>query len=391
MKRSIYILIVVSLLLVTLTSCNLPIEIVQKEPDAVDMLAIEITLEPSITPPPTPRPTPSCLDLNPFGTPFEHWPSNFKITSPYPTFTWFYSGGTWDFDIDTLEDWAYICTPQSYSIILSSGPYFTDEITLNVPVDEMTVTADTGKLTMTWTSNVALEPLKTYRWFVVGHYDDLLIHDYRINFLHSLTWNYQSDYYKNVFRTNPECPSGGLSIPQLMEPAAGAVVRLFQPTFNWNIEGCMPLVFVIQVSRNPNLDSIAMGINYNVPADYSFSLQTNYPWLDMKLATYGGIPALPDCATYYWRVQGGNGDVTYTEREWGEWSGIQSFFVNSGTCPTPTPTRIPPTKTPTATSTPLVKSCGDYTNQDACERHSQCEWYIPPPTHPEPSICIDKP
>jgi hypothetical protein len=389
MRRSFYILIVISLLLLSLTSCNLPIEIVQKTPDESDMLAIEITLEPTVTPLPTIRPTPTCVDLGQFNRPFEHWPNGNMITSPNPTFTWFYTKGS--LEIDTIDDWAYVCKPETYSIILSSGPDFTDEITLSVPADAMTITPDNTKLTITWASNVALEPLKTYRWFVVGHHGDLQIHDYRLTFLHSQAWNYVSDYYKNVFRTGPECVSGSIDTPVLVFPADDETISIRQPMFTWNATSCMPLVFITQLSRNPNLQSLAPGFISYASADYTFYLQTNYSWLDMPRITYGGIPPLPDCTTYYWRVLGGIGDGTYVERVWGEWSGIQSFFVNSGTCPTPTPTRIPPTKTPVPTNTPTPEpsiDCGSIGDPTTCT-NAGCYWK-PCQTFPGCGVCVNK-
>ena len=147
----------------------------------------------------------------------------------------------------------------------------------------------------------------------------------------------------------------------------------------WDVSNCMPLVFITQLSRNPDLQSLQPGLNSFTPADYSFYLQTNYPWLDMQTVSYGGIPALPDCTTYYWRVMPGIGDGTYTEREWGAWSEIHTFYVNSGTCPTPTPTRVPPTKTPTRTPTPtevpepVSVDCGSFHDPTSCI-NAGCNW-----------------
>lgn len=388
MKTSIYILIVVSLLLVTLTSCNLPIEIVKREPVEADMRAIEITLEPSVTPVPTTRPTASCPDTNSFGRLTEYWPGSFTFPSTWK-FTWFYVLPP---NKASATDWLWMCVPESFSLYLSTGPDFEDEI--EVPVNSPGVTYDITKVSLDWYFNYPLEPLKVYRWVAVGHYGDIDIGIDRVAQLHQdAKWIGYSPINKGSFRTGPQCDPASIDIPVLTFPADEETISIRQPKFSWDLTSCMPLVFMTQLSRTPDLESLEPGFYSTAAADYSFYLQTNYPWLDMQKVSYGGIPAMPDCTTYYWRVKAGIGDGTYIERVWGEWSGIQSFFVNSGTCPTATPTRIPPTKTPTptATLTPVVINCGDYKDPVSCESHSKCDWYIPPPTHPEPSICIDAP
>jgi hypothetical protein len=388
MKRSIYILIVVSLLLISVTSCNLPINIDQRMPDDPDKLVLQIPPVPTNTLAPTVRPTPSCPDVSAFGRLYEYWPGSFTFPSTWK-FTWFYGLGTTK---DSPSDWLWMCVPESYSLYLSTGPDFEDEI--EVPINNLDVTYDITKVSLDWYFNYPLESLKVYRWVAVGHYGDIDIGMDRVAQLHQdAKWIGYSPINKGSFRTGPQCRKASIDIPVLVFPAKGETINMRHPKFSWDLTSCMPLVFMTQLSRNPDLESLALGFISYAAEDYTFYRQTNYPWLDMETAGYGGLPALPDCTTYYWRVRGGIGDATYTERVWGEWSGIQSFFVNSGTCPTATPTRIPPTKTPTptATLTPVVINCGDYKDPVSCESHSKCDWYIPPPSAFKPSICINAP
>jgi hypothetical protein len=382
MKRSIYILIVVSLLSLLLTSCNSPNEIVQKTPEDADMLAVQITLEPTLTIVPTAKPTASCPDINSFGRLDEYWPGLFTFPSTWK-FTWFYASGTTK---ASPFDWNWTCVPESYSIYLSTGPDFEDEI--EVPIGTPHVTYDVSKVTLDWIFNYPLEPLKVYRWVAVGHYGDIDIGMDRVAELHQdAKWIGQYPINKGSFRTGPQsvfaflpiCESGSIDVPELLIPADHETINILKPTYFWDVPSCMPLVFYIQLSRNPNLD-LALGHTSYDDEDYTFRLQLSYPWLDMQKPPYGIMPALPDCTTYYWRVRGGIGDVTNDPREWGEWSGIQSFFVNSGTCPTatPTPTRVPPTKTPTPTATPtqvpVPVDCSNYHDEASCVSHSSCVW-----------------
>jgi hypothetical protein len=386
MKRSIYILIVVSLLLISVTSCNLPINIDQRMPDDPDKLVLQIPPVPTNTLAPTARPTPSCPDVSAFGRLSEYWPGGFTFPSTWK-FTWFYGLGTTK---ESPSDWLWMCVPESYSLYLSTGPDFEDEI--EVPINNLDVTYDITKVSIDWYFNYPLEVLKVYRWVAVGHYGDIDIGMDRVAQLHDDSrWIGYPPLNKGSFRTGPECDPASIDIPALTYPVKDETINTRQLKFFWDLTSCMPLVFKTQLSRNPDLASMEPGFYSTDPADFSFDLQTNYPWLDMQTVGYGGVPALPDCTTYYWRVRGGIGDATYTERVWGEWSGIQSFFVNSGTCPTATPTRIPPTKTPvptnTATPEPSI-DCGSIGDPTTCT-NAGCYWK-PCQTFPGCGVCVNK-
>jgi hypothetical protein len=356
MRKSNCLLILASLLLVLLAACNLATDITQEPPDDDDMQPLEITLEP------TARPTPYCPDISSFGKLDEYWPGGFTFPSDWK-FTWFYTLGTTK---DSPFDWNWTCVPDSYSIFLSTGPDFEDEIEVQVSTPH--VILDITKVSLDWYFNSQLlEPLKVYRWVAVGHYGDIDIGMDRVAQLHQDSrWIGQNPMNKGSFRTGPQCGSGSIDVPVLAFPADNETIDIRQPIFSWDVTSCMPLVFITQLSRNPDLQSLAPGLNSFAAADYSFYLQTNYPWLDMQTISYGGIPALPDCTTLYWRVLGGIGDATYTEREWGEWSEVQSFYVNSGSCPTPTPVPyIPPPASPL--------NCAEL-NAEQCAAAPGCEW-----------------
>ena len=307
---------------------------------------------------------PGCPSISSYGRISEHWPSEFKITSTMPTFTWFYSaaGGS----PGSVDAWANECVPQSYSLHLSTGPDFSDEIVYQIT--NPSVVPDPTKLTMEWTLPTPLDPVEVYRWFIVGHAGGIDIGADRLPYLHLHDWwPPLSTYYRSVFRSGPECAATQIEVPTLIAPAVGEIIQTLNPELRWEVSSCWPLVFVVEISTTPDFDDPEWYVDPSIPGDYTDMTQTNYPWLNVEYI-------LRDCTRYYWRVIGGVGQGNAADpRVWGTYSETRSFTVSSSSCPAPTVT--------------LQVNCADL-SQAACVDNPQCEWVGGLTNFPR---CTDKP
>jgi len=228
-----------------------------------------------------------------------------------------------------------------------------------------------------------------YRWFVIGHSGGMEVAGGPRARLHEdQLWPPNSSYFKGVFRTGPERPSGGIEVPALVFPENCATLDTLNPTMLWDVDARMPLVFMVQFSTTP---AFAGGMLLGTPppvGDYSKQFQSNRPYLDVE-------NILRDCTKFYWRVipgigEGGSGG----SREWGAPSETGSFYVNLGQCPTPTPTptRLPattPMLVPTLTPTPIPVVCQGLNQQQCLQYPQQCTW-VPQFTMPGAGYCRDK-
>jgi len=305
-----------------------------------------------------------CPSNTTYGRISEHWPAQFKITPTTPTFTWFYAaaGG----EPGSVDAWAEECVPESYSLHLSSGPDFTDEIVFQIT--NPSVVPDPTKLTMEWSLSTPLDPLKTYRWFIVGHAGGIDIGADRLPKLHLHDWwPPLSTYYRSVFRTGPECSGSQIDVPTLITPAGGEIIQTLNPVLHWEVSSCMPLVFVVEISTTPNFEDPQWYVDPSIPGDYTDMTQTDAPVLNVEYI-------LRDCTQYFWRVKGGIGQGHAGDpRVWGAYSDTHSFTVSSSSCPAPTPTQ------------PV--NCTDL-SESACVENSQCEWVSGLTHFPH---CTDKP
>lgn len=364
MKDFRFLSVVIITALMLINACNFPL---------VSTVTTSNTPEPA-TAFATETSNPNCPDISSYGRIYDHWPSGFKLVSTAPELTWFYTSAHGN--LANADAWANECVPESYTVYLSTGPDFADVITYEVT--DPVITADPTKLTIEWTIPGGLESMKVYRWMVVGHTNGLVIEEWKINDIHNdELWpplnTVNMAYKRCTFRTGPECTSGQIDIPLLVFPTNGTVINSLNPILLWNIDSCMPLVFMLQISTTPDFIDPQFSVDPSLGGDYTWQSQRNYPY---ALVNY----ALRDCTKYYWRVQGGIGEGgAGGYREWGAFSEIDSFFVDmNNACPTPTPTftPIPPTKTPTLTMTPKPVVCAGL-GHNACLRLSdKCVWVL---------------
>jgi hypothetical protein len=283
----------------------------------------------------------------------------------------------------SVEAWDYECVPESYTLYLSSGPDFEDEIV--VPIANASVVADPTKLTMKWTLNTPLEPMKVYRWAVVGHANGMTLDDWKIADIHdNAIWppinTTNMTYPRTVFRTGPVCAVGQIPVPTLTVPSYGEVIQTLTPRLEWVGESCMPLVFWLEISTKPTYDNPQFYFDTSLPGDYTIQTQRNYPYAYIDYT-------LRDCTKYYWHVRGGG---LPGSQDWGNYSNEGMFTVNLGQCPTPTPVYVPPTSTPIPTSTtaPAV-TCAGLSMTDCNNNSSQCKWTFPI-SYAGPSFCVQK-
>jgi hypothetical protein len=229
--------------------------------------------------------------------------------------------------------------------------------------------------------NFEFEPLMVYRWIVVGHFNGMDFGTDRIAELHNdFMWkpyNIYSAVNRGIFRTGPMCGSGEVEIPTLLSPVNGDVTSSLKPELIWDTLNCLPTDYWIQISVLEDIQKQPPFFSSTDPADFTLLGISQYAAFD--IASNKFYPSLTDCTKYYWRVRGSIGNPAYGEtREFGLWSEPGWFFVNSGTCPTPTPTRVPPTRTPTLiptiTPNPITVNCSIYTSQETCASHSTCVW-----------------
>lgn len=317
-------------------------------------------------------PTPYCPAAASYGMIEELEPSLLQIVSDSPLFTWYYTNGNLNFA--NLDMWDSVCTPETYTLHLSTGPEFSDEILLEVV--EVSIVRDRVHLVGEGTINDSLEPLTVYRWLMEGHAGGYNVDDYWLYKLHadSSSWYPRTRTYTSIFRTGPECTLDNISIPQLIYPEDGAIIQTLDPIGTWEVSECMPQNFYIEVSTLPTFDNPneVEPIDPHESGDYTARRQTKYPWFQMSYM-------LRDCTTLYWHVMGEN-TVNENTYVYGTSSEIRTFQVDTGQCPTATPTRtrIPvlPTKTPTATPPPtsVPVNCSTLTTEDQCNA-AGCTWY----------------
>ncbi|MBM3151175.1 MAG: hypothetical protein FJZ96_03050 [Chloroflexi bacterium] len=113
-----------SILVIFIAACNLP--------------------EPVIAPPTEEVATgsgPYCPDASHFGRIYEYWPALYKIMPSSPTFIWLVTSANGN--LASVDDWADECVPESYTLHLSTGPDFSDE--LDFPIDDPIITPDITK------------------------------------------------------------------------------------------------------------------------------------------------------------------------------------------------------------------------------------------------------
>ena len=378
MKRTRFLLSISLSSILFLSSCNLPLSQGDANklttPDFLFALPeITATTQPTVIPPPV------CPDASAFGRIYSNWPNLFKIMSTTPEFTWFY--GSANGNPGSVEAWAYECVPESYILYLSTGPDFEDEII--VPVSNASVVADSTKLTMKWTLTTPLEPLKVYRWAVVGHANGMTLEDWKIADIHDdAIWppinTVNMTYTRTTFRTGPECAVGQIPVPTLTTPINGDVIQTLNPILVWEVSSCMPLVFWLQISTQPTFENPEDYVDPSLPGDYTRQSQRNYPYAFIDYT-------LRDCTRFYWHVRGGG---IPGSQDWGNYSDEGMFTVNLGQCPTPTPIYVPPASTPTPTSVPPIV-CAGLNMTDCNNNSSQCKWTFPI-THAGPGYCVQK-
>jgi len=242
MKTRPTIFLLASILLLTcLAACtNLPIQ----DPIVEPIAPLEIH-------PDTPTPTRSplyCPSDASFGQVWEVWPKGFKIVDTTPTFNWTYS--IRGLRLSSPDEWENYCVPDSYTLHLTTGPEYDDEIV--IPVENPSIVLENTHIAMEWTLNQQLDPLKDYRWMMVGNYGDIVIDSWNLNHLHiDSWWPPLSTYFESVFRTGPECVSGDIPTPQLSYPSEGEVIGTLNPTITWAVDICMPPIFWVEISTMP--------------------------------------------------------------------------------------------------------------------------------------------
>jgi hypothetical protein len=360
MKNIRFLSVVILAAMMLLNACNFPLLNVEKTtPVPNAQLAL-----------PTETSAPICPDISSYGKLYDHWPGGFELVSTTPELTWFYTPAI--SSPNGVQNWANECVPDSYTVYLSTGPDFTDEIA--IPVTNPVVYPDPTKLTLEWTIPGGLEPMKVYRWTVIGYAHGTPLNEWRIADLHDDSiWpplnTVNMTYKRCTFRTGPECASGQIDTPLLTYPVPGEVLNTLTPILLWEVDSCMPRIFLVQISTTPEFLDPQFYVNPGAGGDYTWTSQRNYPYAAVNYA-------LRDCTKYYWRVQGGI-FTSGGDGEWGAYSEVRSFSVDLGHCPTPTATLVPPTHTPTPTETPKPFTCAGLSH-DGCTNHSdKCEWYQP--------------
>jgi hypothetical protein len=214
--------------------------------------------------------------------PVQTGPAMWEIVSSLsPTLSWTYPDAT--------------CNPQGYAIGLRTGPLFTDSLG-----------GGTGNPSTSWGPGSPLAPGKEYAWTVRAINDTTL---------GPIAGN---DY----FFTGPMCATADLQAPNLLEPAAGAVITDLNPTLIWQYpQPCLPQGYRIDLSVDATF------------ADTSLAGGTGNP-----STRWGPGQPLDDCMVYFWKVAPIN-DITLGP------ASEMSWFTTDvhGTCPTPTPMGASPT------------------------------------------------
>jgi hypothetical protein len=378
MKRTDFLLPLVLASIICFSACTFPSPRYTKYSASTPAFAAELPQIAVATQTAT-LPAPVCPDASAFGKIYSHWPNLFTLTSTTPKFTWFYGRPA-----GSVKPWASECVPESYTLIISTGPDFEDEII--VPVTNPSVVADPTKLTMEWTLEKALQPVKVYRWVVIGHANGMTLEEWKIADIHNdALWpplnSVNMTYKRTTFRTGPECAPGQIPVPILTSPLTGDVIQTLNPILTWEAGTCMPIVFWIEISTQPTFGNPQFSVDPSLPGDYTSQSQRNYPYASINYT-------LRDCTRYYWHVKGG-GEIINQAREWGSYSDTGMFNVDLGQCPAPTPSYVPPANTATPTNVPAVV-CAGLTPADCNKYPGQCKWVWPPPTIRGPGSCQSK-
>ena len=184
------------------------------------------------------------------------------VDSLTPTLSWsFIAVGIYPYDSTS-------CIPEEYTVHLSTGPDFTDNLG-----------GDVNGKTPSFTPGTPLEPGKQYAWGVYATSG-------------GATSPYGGSRY---FFTGPVCATEALVAPTLLWPPDGGVVNADvvedtadgpMPMLKWEYpDPCLPEGYRIDLSTDPSF------------VDTSLSGGTGHPstrWM-------AGQP-MEDCTTYYWRV-----------------------------------------------------------------------------------------
>jgi hypothetical protein len=194
--------------------------------------------------------------------------------------------------LQPLLQWSYpdkTCDPQSYNVVLMTGPLFTDKLGGN-----------TGSTNPLWSPTALLKPGKEYAWGVQA--------------ASGTTLGPIAGY--SYFFTGPMCSASAFKAPVLLQPAKNGVVTSLDPNFLWRYpDPCLPQGYRIDLSAKQNFTGPSLGGLTNMPS-----------------SRWGAGAPLADCTTYYWRVAPLTGGTS------GPLSPVFSFKTNTkGTCPAPTP------------------------------------------------------
>jgi hypothetical protein len=181
-------------------------------------------------------------------------------------------------------EWSYpdsSCIPESYRVELSPDREFTDTSLFGA----------TGSPATRWGPGDPLEPATLYYWRVAAFADGVLGPFSR------RTW----------FVTDPVCPGGGVSAPELGLLPDGSEVDTDTPMLGYSHPDptCTPEGVRIELSTAPDLSSHVM------LADNPNTMSS--AWIPEPLN---------DCQTYYWRA------AFYSDGTMGPYSEIRSFSVD---------------------------------------------------------------
>ncbi len=329
-----------------------------------------------------------CTNTESFGFFIYNSPGKGILVSETPTLQWSYAFGM-PLVLTYVSDWDAVCTPDEYTVILSSGPEFTDELLFEV--DDPSITIESGSFmfswgnwqVLEWTIPDALDPVTVYRWTVIGRSGDVTIQDFGLQKLHSDEWwpPVSPETLGGTFRTGPECLPGATIYYGLRTPENNAIIKTLNPTLSWDPgEYCMPEGYLVRISNNQWFMGEDFLVNPFIPSSYPRNFPANY--VIIQPITYPSLYVeniLMDCQTYYWDLR--SWFKVYGEVYWGNFSPTQSFSVDLGDCttfagfePPPPPPPIEQMVTPVVDPTPDPSVTCSVLNEPACVRTAGCIW-----------------
>jgi len=355
-KQPKFIHLTVVLLSAFLTACS---GLSRTSPTSTPTVPLET---PTSTPTAT-RIPPACPNSSSFGYTGEIQPRGDWCISMAPEFYWYYT--IKGISPGSQEAWGDYCIPDEYYLVFSTGPDYSDEIEVQVTNPQVSFTSST--IYYNWVLTTPLEPLKVYRWVVVGRsgpiniIGDQIRRDKYIWLHNDLAWPpFTYMQYDYMFRTGPKCGVGTTATPVLV-PVENGISESLSPTLKWEVNSCMPTGFFLHYATSPDFDDPQTVIKDWYTTD-----------------TYAQVPTpLLDCTTYYWRVRY-RILVNFVEQP-ADWSEVQSFFVDSGSCPTPTPKPVYIPVMPTNTPIPYIPPpdppdiCTGL-NKETCQITPGCTW-----------------